>query len=131
MFEKLDPEATIPFRATTCSAGYDLASTVDADIEPNTTIVIPTGVSVSFDKHMYGQILGRSSLAVKGITVLGGVIDADYTGEIQVILNNLGTKTYKLVKGQRIAHMVLNAYYTDCDTGDVETLRQGGFGSTD
>jgi deoxyuridine 5'-triphosphate nucleotidohydrolase len=131
MFTKLDPEATTPSRATTCSAGYDLASAVDAVIEPNTTVVIPTGVTVSFDKHMYGQILGRSSLAIRGITVLGGVIDADYTGEIRVILNNLSATPYKLVKGQRIAQMVLNAYYTDCDTEDVETVREGGFGSTD
>jgi dUTP pyrophosphatase len=131
MFEQLNPEATIPFRATTYSAGYDLASTLDVAIEPNTTAVIPTGLTVSFEKHLYGQILGRSSLAAMGLFTMGGVVDADYKGEIHVILYNSSGTTCKLAKGQRIAQMVLLAYYTDCDTEDVDTLRQGGFGSTD
>ena len=106
-------------------------------IEPGETSIIPTGISVSIPKNFEIQIRPRSGLAAKNqISVLNtpGTIDADYRGEIKVILINLSKKAFVVEKGARIAQMVLSPV-EKAKIREVENLEKtgrgsGGFGST-
>jgi len=133
--KKLNIEAEIPTRGSKGAVGYDLYSMIDYTIAPNSRAVIPTGISIELPPDTYGRIAPRSGLAVKhGINVGGGVIDPDYTGELKVILFNHDRRPYNIMKGYRIAQLVLE----QCKTPDVqivheleETVRgDQGFGST-
>ena len=90
--------AIIPTRASKGSAGLDLYSNIDVDININSIKKVNTGIRVSLPKNTYGSIRDKSSLATKGILTLGGVIDSDYTGEIIVIMTSL-MKLIKIKKG--------------------------------
>jgi dUTP pyrophosphatase len=110
---KLRPDAVIPLRATAGSAGYDLYSVEnDFSIKPGTIYKCGTGISLNFPKDHYGRIAPRSSLGVKGIHVLGGVIDSDYRGEIIVLLYRLPlvmtipADVMVIKKGDRIAQLI-------------------------
>ena len=117
----------------------DLAAHVKepVEIKPGTTAIIPTGLAVSIPKNFEIQIRPRSGLAAKNqISVLNtpGTIDADYRGEIKVILINLGTKSYLIENGARIAQMVL-CPIVKAKLKEVKILEKtkrgsGGFGST-
>ena len=116
-----------------------LAADIDEKIEikPGETQIIPTGLSVSIPQEFEIQIRPRSGLAAKyQLSVLNtpGTIDADYRGEIKVILINLGKKSFIVEKGLRIAQMVLcpliKAKIKEVETLDGTTRGSGGFGST-
>ena len=81
--------AIIPARASKGSAGLDLYSNIDIDIDINSIKKVNTGIRISLQEDTYGSIREKSSLATKGILTLGGVIDSDYTGEIIVIMTSL------------------------------------------
>lgn len=129
----------LPFYATVQSAGVDLAAAVDADItlQPMERKLIPTGFALALPEGYEAQVRPRSGLALKnGITVLNspGTIDADYRGEVQVLLINLGSEPFVISRGLRIAQLVI-APVTQAafDVVDIlpETARgEGGFGST-
>lgn len=129
----------LPTYATEQSAGMDLtAATEEAfDLEPGMRTLIPTGLSMALPVGFEAQIRPRSGLALKhGVTVLNtpGTIDADYRGEIKVILANLGTETVTIERGMRIAQMVI-AKHEHVAWSVVENLDEtergaGGFGST-
>ena len=117
----------------------DLAANneIKIEIEPGKSAIIPTGLAVSIPKNFEIQIRPRSGLAAKNqISVLNtpGTIDADYRGELKVILINLGEKNFKIEKGLRIAQMVLcpviKATLKEVDI--LEDTKRGisGFGST-
>ncbi|GFH45233.1 hypothetical protein CTEN210_01707 [Chaetoceros tenuissimus] len=131
----LTTEATIPTKGTSGSAGYDLYSTKDISIEPGTATLIPTDIAIKVPKGTYARIAPRSSLALKGLDTMAGVIDSDYTGNVKVLLENRSKATQHIQKGQRIAQMIIeNIRETDIEI--VETLqptKRGtkGFGSTD
>jgi dUTP pyrophosphatase len=129
----------LPHYQTEHSAGVDLYAAVDEEavIEAGKWKLVPTGVAVAIPKGYEGQVRPRSGLALKhGIGMLNapGTIDADYRGEIGVILFNFGDKPFAIRRGDRIAQMVIakviKAEFRKVD-GLNETARgSGGFGHT-
>lgn len=131
----------VPAHATQHSAGLDLAAAIEDHvvIEPGAIQLIPTGFYIAIPVGYEGQIRPRSGLALKhGITVLNapGTVDADYRGEVCVILINHGTQPFTVERGMRIAQLVVTAYQP-CVLNPIEngTLKStarcmGGFGST-
>ena len=103
----INNDAIIPTRASKGSAGLDLYSNIDVDINTNSIKKVNTGIHVSLPENTYGSIRDKSSLAAKGILTLGGVIDSDYTGEIIVIMTSL-IKPVKIKKGQKIAQLIVS-----------------------
>jgi dUTP pyrophosphatase len=131
----------LPSYGTSHSAGVDLIAAVKDPflLKPLERKLIPTGISIALPEGYEAQIRPRSGLALKhGLTVLNtpGTIDADYRGEIQIILINLGSEDFLVERGMRIAQMVLSPVSTLCwkeidhHETDVQMDRQGGFGST-
>lgn len=127
----------LPHYATEQSAGADLKAAIDEaiSIQPGESILIPTGIKVSIPDGFEIQIRPRSGLALKEqITVLNtpGTIDADYRGEIGVILINHGKKTFTVTPGMRIAQMVLapvyQAEFSLEEELSVSARGEGGFG---
>ena len=128
-----------PGYETAASAGMDLRANLDGPVtlEPLQRMIVKTGLFIALPTGYEAQVRPRSGLAAKfGITVLNapGTIDADYRGEIGVILANLSNDSFTINDGDRIAQMVIAAYaHTKWEEVDVldETKRgQGGFGST-
>ena len=139
LIKRLSKYINLPRYETEGSSGMDLSANINSniEIEPGDSTIIPTGISVSIPKNFEIQIRPRSGLAAKNqISVLNtpGTIDADYRGEIKVILINLGKKKFVLEKGTRIAQMVL-CPIAKAKIKEVENLEKtdrgsGGFGST-
>jgi dUTP pyrophosphatase len=129
----------VPAYATTSSAGVDLAAAVASEIAlaPGERRAVPTGIAVALPEGYEGQIRPRSGLALThGITILNspGTIDADYRGEIQIILANLGSETVVLARGQRIAQLVVapvsRVAFDKVAALPASGRGAGGFGST-
>lgn len=129
----------LPAYQTELSAGMDLLAAVEEDIflEPGEIRLIPTGLKIAIPDGYEAQIRPRSGLALKhGISMVNcvGTIDADYRGEVGVILINHGKKTFPIARGERIAQMVINPI-VQADFNLVENLDdtergEGGFGHT-
>jgi len=129
----------LPEYATPQSAGLDLKANIDRPItlQPLQRAMVPTGLFIALPPGFEAQVRPRSGLAAKhGITVLNtpGTIDADYRGEIKVILVNLSQEPFEIVPGERIAQMVVARHET-VQWEPVEELGgtergAGGFGST-
>ena len=139
LIKRLSKKVSLPKYETSGSSGMDLAANIDANIniDPGKTVIIPTGLALSIPKGFEVQIRPRSGLAAKQkISVLNtpGTIDADYRGEIKVILINLGQETFKVEKGLRIAQMVVcpvvQAQLKEVDDLSETERGKGGFGST-
>ena len=139
LIKRLSKEVSLPKYETSGSSGMDLAANIDANIniDPGKTAIIPTGLALSIPKGFEVQIRPRSGLAAKQkISVLNtpGTIDADYRGEVKVILINLGQETFKVEKGLRIAQMVVcpvvQAQLKEVDDLSETERGKGGFGST-
>ena len=94
-------------RASKESAGLDLYSNIDIDIEAGSIKKVNTGICISLPENSYGSIRDKSSLASKGLLTLGGVIDKDYTGEIIVIMTSL-IETIKIKKRRKIAQLIVS-----------------------
>ena len=130
----------LPSYGTKSSAGVDLYAAIISDIEITSGkyILIPTGIKIAMPDGYEGQIRPRSGLALKyGITVLNtpGTIDADYRGEIKVLLINHGEKTFTVKRGDRIAQLIINKFanvtWIKVNRIDDDTDRsEQGFGST-
>ena len=129
----------LPAYATPHSAGMDLCAAVSKDvvIAPGARALVPTGLAIALPEGFEAQIRPRSGLALKhGLSVLNspGTIDADYRGEVGVILANLGNEPFTITRGMRIAQMVV-ASYARVAWQAVKQLPEsergaGGFGST-
>lgn len=129
----------LPSYATDMSAGMDLRANIDEPIvlQPMQRVLVPTGLFIALPDGYEAQVRPRSGLAIKkGITVLNspGTIDADYRGEVCVILVNLSNEPFTITDGERIAQMVI-ARYEKIDWNPVESLDEtergaGGFGHT-
>tara|TARA_X000001036_G_scaffold135883_1_gene128674 strand:- start:186 stop:626 length:441 start_codon:yes stop_codon:yes gene_type:complete len=139
LIKRLSKNIPLPKYETDGSSGMDLAANIEDKIEiaPGKSAIIPTGLSVSIPKNFEIQIRPRSGLAAKNqISVLNtpGTIDADYRGELKVILINLSDKAFLIEKGLRIAQMVLcpviKATLKEVDTLKETKRGSGGFGST-
>ena len=129
----------LPAYATPLSAGLDLKAFLEAPItlKPLERTLVPTGLYIALPAGFEAQVRPRSGLALKhGITVLNtpGTIDADYRGEIKVILVNLSSEPFEIVPGERIAQLVV-AHHEQVEWEPVSALDRtdrgaGGFGST-
>ena len=131
----------LPAYETEHAAGMDLRAAVPEeapfDLRPGQRAAIPTGLTMAIPPGFEGQVRPRSGLALRsGVTCLNtpGTIDADYRGEVKVILINLGEEDFTIRRGDRIAQLVI-APVTGAAWNEVETLDQtprgeGGFGST-
>ena len=131
----LSPKATMPVKGSTLAAGYDLSSAQQLTIPVNGRGLVQTDISLSVPKGTYGRIAPRSGLAVKhGITTGAGVIDADYTGPIGIVLFNHGDQDFQIKEGDRIAQLILEQI-ADKPVIQVQELthtsrEDKGFGST-
>lgn len=133
------PDLPLPSRATPGSSGFDLRAAVDETLVllPGKRALVPTGIRVAIPEGMEGQVRARSGLAIKhGIAAVNapGTIDADYRGEIGVILINLGEEPFEIRRGERIAQLVF-AVVAPVTLSAVEQLAEtgrgeGGFGSS-
>ena len=139
LIKRLSKEVSLPKYETSGSSGMDLAAYINNSInlESGKSQIIPTGISVAIPEGFEIQIRPRSGLAAKNkISVLNtpGTIDADYRGEIKVILINLGDNTFVIEKGLRIAQMVvcpiIQAQLEEVDELNQTIRGEGGFGST-
>lgn len=129
----------LPEYATAASAGMDLRANLDQAVivKPSERLIIPTGLFMELPVGFEAQIRPRSGLALKhGITVLNspGTIDADYRGEVKVILINLSSESFTINDGERIAQLVI-AKHEQAEWLPVEELLEtqrgeGGFGHT-
>jgi dUTP pyrophosphatase len=129
----------LPAYATASSAGIDLLAAVEATVvlEPAARAMIPTGIAIALPEGHEAQVRPRSGLAARhGVTVLNspGTIDADYRGEVAVILINLGDAPFRIERGMRVAQMIVAPVDT-INWQEVERLPEtvraaGGFGST-
>lgn len=138
--KKINPNAKLPFRATAGSAGADLYACIEQDVvlEPMQRVMIATGIAIEIPDSGYGGfVFPRSSVSSKfGVTLSNcvGVIDSDYRGEVKIPIVNLGTESYTIRSGDRIAQLIImpaeqaeyaeNAFLSESERGE------GGFGST-
>lgn len=129
----------LPAYQSADAAGFDLSAAVETDLvlAPGTVALVPTGLAMAIPRGFEGQVRPRSGLAAKnGITVLNtpGTIDADYRGEVKVILINHGSAAFTVTRGMRIAQMiiapVLQAALVEVGSLDETNRGSGGFGST-
>ncbi|MBM6882219.1 dUTP diphosphatase [Bacteroides caecigallinarum] len=127
----------LPQYATSLSAGLDLRANIDTPItlQPLQRCLVPTGLFMALPEGYEAQVRPRSGLAIKkGVTVLNspGTIDADYRGEICIILVNLSNEPFVIEDGERVAQMVIarheQAEWDETDTLDETERGTGGFG---
>lgn len=132
-------DLALPDYATAAAAGADLLAAVDQDIElgPLERKIVPTGIIIALPVGFEGQVRPRSGLAFKnGVTIVNapGTIDADYRGEIGVLLVNLGKEPFRISRGMRIAQLVVarhaRAVWREVSELDRTARGAGGFGST-
>jgi len=139
--QRLEHGADLPLPAyeTAGSAGLDLLAAVEDEIivQPGERLLVPSGIAIALPVGFEAQVRPRSGLAAKhGITLLNapGTIDADYRGEIKVILANLGEEPFTVTRGMRIAQMVVapvsRVVWSAAETLDDTARGAGGFGST-
>ncbi len=137
--KKLNPNAVIPTYGSQFSAGADLYACIEEDvcIEPHTTVLIKTGLSIEIPEGYAGLIYARSGLASKkGLAPANkvGVVDADYRGEVMVALHNHSNVAATVENGERVAQLVITPFLK-AQFNLVEELSdtargEGGFGST-
>ena len=139
LIKKLNPEVELPVYKTSGASGMDLMAFIEQPIKilPNSSCLVPTGLSMAFSEDYEVQIRPRSGLAAKKkITVLNtpGTIDSDYRGEIKIILFNHGKEDFIINNKDRVAQMILTPIIKmELEETDnlPDTLRgEGGFGST-
>jgi dUTP pyrophosphatase len=137
--KKLDERALLPEYQTEQAAGMDVVACIDETIslEPHQRIIVPTGIAIALPVGYEAQIRGRSGMAAKfGVMPANGIgtIDADYRGEIGVILLNTSDEAFMIEPGMRVAQMVIAKYekiaWEVVDKLEVTERGTGGFGST-
>ena len=127
----------LPAYATAHAAGMDVVAAEDLTLAPGNRHAVATGFAIAIPEGYEVQVRPRSGLALKhGITCLNtpGTIDADYRGEVKVILANLGSEPFEIVRGERIAQLVpapvQRAHFAEVEELDDTARGSGGFGST-
>lgn len=130
----LSENGTLPTRATDQAAGLDIYASEDKLIPALGIVSIKTDVAMEYPPYTVNMLLSRSSMAKKGLILVGGVIDSDYRGEIQVMLYNITSESYLVEKGHKIAQLVIFPIVI-AHPYQVEILSEtqrgtNGFGST-
>ncbi len=132
----LSPQAILPHKAHATDAGFDLAIPAVQVLEPHAQIMIDLEFALEIPPGWYGQVLGRSSVFQRGISIHPGVIDADYRGSIRLLVRNDGPMPQHLQRGERLAQLMIlpvpEVTLTPVTPEELsETARgQGGLGST-
>lgn len=135
LVQKLGPDATTPTRGSAFAAGYDLYASTPTTVKAKNKALVSTSLAIAVPLGTYGRVAPRSGLASKHFLDTGaGVIDADYRGEVKVLMFNFSDVDYEVKQGERIAQLVLERIVTP-EVVEVETLEAsvrgaGGFGST-
>lgn len=137
-FKKLNDNAKLPVYATKQASGMDLHACLDqtAALMPGESAIVPTGIAIELPEGYEAQIRGRSGLAFKhAIFSTFGTIDADYRGELMVLLTNQSKVMFNIEPGMRVAQLVINAAVVRGNPEFVEEINytergDGGFGST-
>ncbi len=145
LIRRVHPQAVVPRRMSKLAAGLDLAACLPVEsehggalvLEPGQRALVPTGLAVAIPAGYEGQVRARSGLSLRhGIVIANapGTIDADYRGELKVILLNLGDSAFEVRHGERIAQLVLArvAMLEPCLVNELPPADRGeaGFGST-
>lgn len=133
--KKLHPEAKLPTRAHTGDAGLDLYSVEDIVLAPGQRYGVATGIAIAIPDGYVGLVWDKSGVALNGgITCLGGVVDAQYRGEVKVIVLNTSDVSYEIKSGQKIAQLLIQEValpgVIEVENLDDTTRGDGGFGST-
>jgi len=132
--KKLREDAKLPYKKHKGDAGLDLYTIEDIELEPNEIKVVSTGIAIEIPRGYFGLIKDRSSLSMKGLHVLAGVIDENYRGEIKIVLCNLSKEPLRIDKYSRIAQLIiipyLSVYPIEYDELDQTDRGANGFGST-
>lgn len=132
--KRLNTEAKMPTRAHPGDAGLDFYCLEDVALTPHEPARAKTGIAMAIPFGFVGLICDRSSMGAKGIRVLGGVVDAGYRGEVQVLLINLTNQTHRLAKGDKVAQMLIlpvsGIMPRETEQLDDTSRADGGFGST-
>jgi dUTP pyrophosphatase len=139
LIQRVQSDARWPARMTAGASGMDLSACLnphegDLHIPPGRTELVGTGLAFAIPRGFEGQVRPRSSISRRGLLVHVGTIDADYRGEVKVIITNVGTEHAFIRSGDRVAQLVL-APVVVMETRVVDTLPttergDGGFGST-
>lgn len=135
LVQKLAPTATTPTRGSAFAAGYDMYASADTTIQAKNKALVSTSLAIAVPPGTYGRVAPRSGLASKHFLDIGaGVIDADYRGEVKVLMFNFSDVDYQVKQGERIAQLVLERIVTpevvEVDTLEASVRGAGGFGST-
>lgn len=134
-----NPDLPLPAYETEGAAGMDLRAAIPEDepivLGPMARTAVPTGLAFALPLGFEGQIRSRSGLAIRhGVTCLTGTIDADYRGELKVVLANLGETDFTIRRGDRIAQLIVaavaRANWSVVESLDETARGAGGFGST-
>ena len=133
---RLSRDVKMPTKCSRMAAGHDIYALEDRIIPAKGQVLVMTGIAIGLPKGTYGRRAARRGMASKnGIAVEGGVIDADYTGEVKVILRNHRNEDYQFKAGDRIAQVIVEKIQLDeaIEIGDLDEAEPGtkGFGSTD
>ncbi|KAI6652675.1 putative DUTP pyrophosphatase [Oopsacas minuta] len=133
--KKHNKNAKLPYRSSTHAAGYDLYASDDVIVPANGKILVPTGISLQIPLGYYGRVAPRSGLALNyHLDVGAGVIDADYRGQVGILLFNFSKEDYQVKIGTKIAQLLLEKIITPLveEVDDLESTDrgEGGFGST-
>jgi len=133
---KLSDKAIIPTKGSRFAAGHDIYGLTDSLVPAKGQTMVETGIAIGLPEGTYGRLAARSGIASKmGIAVGGGAIDADYTGEIKVILRNHGEADCLYKAGDLIAQLIIEkiAHTNIMEVDDLGTTERGkrGFGSSD
>jgi dUTP pyrophosphatase len=133
-FKLLEPNAIIPSYAHSDDAGFGIYASEEKTIKPMEYYAVATGISSEIPTNYFVSIRDRSSMAIKGIHVMGGVIDAGYRGEWKIIMINLSGSDYKIELGDKIAQGILQsakqAKIEIAEDLSDSSRGTGGFGST-
>ncbi|KAK3329556.1 dUTP diphosphatase [Apodospora peruviana] len=135
LIKKLSDKARVPTRGSAFAAGYDLYAAKETVVPARGKVLVDTDISMAVPAGTYGRIAPRSGLASKNFIDVGaGVIDADYRGQVKVLLFNHSDVDFAIKEGDRVAQLVLERIYTP-EVLEVQELEEsvrgaGGFGST-
>lgn len=134
IIEKLTPDAKLPQKAHPGDAGYDLYASGYYSIPPYGQTLVATGIKMAIPSGQVGLIWDKSGLAFGGIKTMGGVIDANYRGEVKVIVKNLSEEIFNIIPGQKVAQILIQAIseleISEEKIDDLTERAGGGFGST-
>lgn len=134
LVKRMNTDVKLPTKAYSGDAGWDLYASDDFTVPAGSNSLVGTGCKFAIPEGYYGRIADRSSMALKGLHVLAGVVDAGFRNEVKVILHNFNSVDYQIKKGEKVAQMIIEKIHTgslvEVDDLDQTERNMGGFGSS-